>query len=150
MSMGQGMSNNVNELEKLLKTLTPKQLDFVRERMWAGSDAEAARAIDVAAETVSRWKAAGAPIDAIVSLARVDTILVARERLRRLVDKAIDVLEAEMMGKGGLRHSAAQEVLNRAGLDAPRKIDVTTGGDKIDFGGIRDLLARRLDTLLDA
>jgi len=120
----------MSDLPALLKTLTAAQLDFVRVRLQVSSDAEAARTIGVAPGTVTRWKTEGAPIDAIVQLAKVDSVLLAREHLRRLATKAVQVLDAEMDDR---RHrlDAAKDVLDRVGIEAGRKVDVTSKGDKL-------------------
>ena len=110
----------VGELGSLLKTLTPRQLDFIRARLECESDAEAARTAGIHPKLVAKWKAAGAPLDAIVQLAKLDSVEVAIERLRRLVNPALDVFEDELRDKR-TRHAAAREILDRAGLVAETK-----------------------------
>lgn len=72
----------VGELGSLLKTLTPRQLDFVRARLECESDAGAARTAGIHPKLVAKWKAAGAPLDAIIQLAKLDSVDVAVEQLR--------------------------------------------------------------------
>jgi len=139
-------SSSVN-LTALLKQLTAEQLDFVRERLATGTDAEAAAIVGVAPETVSRWKARGAPIDDVIRQAKMDSIELARESLRRLATRAVEVLSEEMGGKRKLE--AAKEVLNRVGLEPGSKLDVTTAGKELDFGGLREHLQRKLDAFID-
>lgn len=127
--MGQEKAPDVKDLATLLKTLTASQLAFVRERLVTTTDAEAARIVGVAPETASRWKAAGAPIDEIIWLARSDSVEVAREELRRLATKAVNVIEDEMDRKrGAKRLDAALAVLDRVGLVKAQSLDVTSGG----------------------
>ena len=141
------MNMNVNDLRMLLKGLTPIQLDFIRARLTLGSDAEAARLVKVSAGTIVRWKNEGVPLDEIILLAKMDSIELAREQLRRLASRAVQVLDDEMNGKHKL--DAAKEVLNRVGLEPGSKLDVTSGGEPLDFGRAHDLLARKLDAFID-
>jgi len=109
-----------NDLATLLKVLTPRQLDFIRERLDAESDAAAARRMGIRPTLVAQWKEKGAPLDAIIHLAKLDSVEVGIERLRRLVNPALDVLEDELIDKRS-RHQAAVQILDRAGLVAGSK-----------------------------
>ncbi len=112
----------------LLKQLTPRQLDFIRERLQAESDAEAARQVGIRPDLVAKWKAAGAPLDAILHLAKLDTVEVALERLRRLVNPSLDVLEDELADRR-MRHQAATQLLDRAGIVAVTKTVLSGDAD---------------------
>jgi len=57
----------------------------------------------------------------------MDTVQIGREKLRRLVPRAVDVLDDEMDGEKR-RLDAAKEVLDRAGLSGITRHDVTSGG----------------------
>jgi hypothetical protein len=114
---------NGNDLEALLKGLTPSQLLWVSKRIDAKTDTKACEDADIGMSTLGRWKADGVPIDEVVRLIREDSVLLGKERLRRLVPKAIDVLEDELDGRRKL--DAAKEVLDRAGVDAPKQVDVS-------------------------
>ncbi len=139
MAEREGTCTNTNDLASLLKTLTPNQLDFVRARLDCNSDAEAARVSGVAPGTVARWKAEGAPIDAVIQLAKMDSVILATEMLRRLGTKAVDVLEGEMSGRRKL--DAAKDVLDRLGVTAGNKIDITSGGQPLT--AIREVVVER-------
>ena len=129
MTASQENASEVNDLSMLLKGLTALQLGFVRERLVAKTDAEAARKIGIVPETASRWKAAGAPIDEIMHLARMDSVEVAQEELRRLATKAVTVVEEEMDKKRGVKRlDAALAVLDRVGIVKGQSVDVTSGG----------------------
>ena len=123
----------VNELGLLLKELTPEQLSFVQHRLLSTSDAEAARRAGIARNTMLNWKANGVPLDQIVQLSRLDGVEVAREKLRRLASRAVDVIEDEMEAKRGSprRLEAALQALNRLGLEAKTGVDVTSGGKSL-------------------
>ena len=116
------------QLTDILKTLSPLQLKFVEARMVYDSDREAARAIGTAPETVYKW-AAKERINQAIVLARIDSVNVAREKLRRLAGKAVDALEELLSCTDNKeKRQAAAEILDRIGLPAQKAIDVTSGG----------------------
>lgn len=125
----EGSGRNPNDLVALLKALTPLQLDFIRERLQAKSDAEAARTVGVAPQTVSEWKASGVPIERVLALAKMDSVEVARENLRRLASEAVEAIRQELQGRRKLE--AAREVLDRIGLEAGSKVDLMSGGQPL-------------------
>ena len=112
------------ELTIILKTLLPQQLDFVAARMWCATDADAARECGLSPDTVYGWPNKQEINDA-VKLAKMDGVMVAHERLRRLVPKAVGVLEDEMEPRKRRRLDAAKEVLSRGGVDVPRRVELT-------------------------
>jgi len=114
------------QLSDILRTLTPEQLKFVAARMYQRSDAAAARECDLPSSTVYGWD--NKPdVDRAVQLAQLDGVHVAQERLRRLMDKAVDVLEGEMNGKSrnAKRLEAAIEVLDRVMGKATQRNEIS-------------------------
>lgn len=110
-------------LADLLKTLSPTQLDFVQARMFASSDAEAARETNIAVSTVYGWPNL-ADVRECVKLSKLDGITVAQEKLRRLASRAVDVIADEMTAKRGSskRLEAAMTALDRLGVDVKQTI----------------------------
>jgi hypothetical protein len=115
------------ELGEILRTLSPEQLRFVAARMYERTDAAGARAAKLPPSTVYGWDNKAA-VDLAVQLAQLDGVNVACERLKRLLDKAVDVLDDEMDGKGrnAKRLDAAIEVLDRVMGKAVQRIDQHT------------------------
>jgi len=124
------MDGNTSELSGILKQLTADQLKFVAARLNARTDKDAAETIGIPSQTVYNWSNKSA-VDEAVKLAQLDTIEVARERLRRLLVTAIDVIEDEMKEDGKHRLDAAKEVFDRVGLAIVRALDITSGGKSI-------------------
>ena len=89
------------------------------------TDREAADAAGISKQTAYGWPNK-ADVNLAVKLAKVDGIEVGREKLRRLVIKAVDVLDSEMDERKKRRLDAAQVVLDRTGLHAVAGIQVTT------------------------
>lgn len=131
------MDDNERQLRDVLQTLTTEQLRFVQIRMYERSDAAAARAMGMSENTVYAWDNKE-DVRRAVQLARMDGLNVARERLKRLMDKALDVLDKEMDTRTR-RLDAATEVLNRVGLTQPHKVALTdpTGAHEYS-GGLAD------------
>jgi len=118
------MAEENETLQEILKILTVEQLKFVHARMWKTSDKEAAEAIGIDPTTVYGWPNKK-EVNKAVKLAQMDSITIGRERLRRLISAAVNVLEDEMKtGSGSHRHSAAIEVLDRAGLVATKRQEI--------------------------
>ena len=106
-----------NELEDVLRSLTELQLRFVALRINHQTDADAARELGMNPISVSNWKTAGAPIDQAIALIRMDGVVAGRERLRRLVTRAVDVLASQMSHRDPrIAQAAAVQVLDRAGV----------------------------------
>jgi len=105
--------------------LAPEQLKFVAARIYTRSDAAAAREANLPSSTVYGWDNK-ADVDRAVQLAQLDGVNIAVERLRRLIDKAVDVLEDEMGGKrNSKRLEAAIEVLDRVMGKALQRQEIT-------------------------
>lgn len=128
------MGDSERQLHDILQTLTEDQLRFVAERLSCRTDLEAAERCGLSKHTVYGWDNKQAINDAVM-LARLDCLNVARERLRRMAGKALDVLGEEMDGKGrnAKKLEAALAVLDRAGLVVVSKIEQRTesSGDLI-------------------
>jgi len=117
------------QLSEILRTLSPEQLRFVAARMYERSDRAAALECHLPPSTVYGWENLDEVREA-VQLAQLDGVHVAQERMRRLMDKAVDVLADEMDGKSrnAKRLEAAVEVLDRVMGKAVQRNEVT-GGD---------------------
>jgi len=127
---------NLNEFDDILRMLTGAQLEFVTYRMHLPTDKAAAEKIGLAPDTVYGWPNKDA-VNRAVRLAKLDGVQVGRERLRRLIGKAIDVLEDELDASGigdNNRLKAALEVLDRTGLEGKAGIDVTSEGKRLGGG----------------
>ena len=126
-----------NELVELLKTFSAEQLDFVAQRILHKKDNEAAEAAGLDINTVYHW-ANKQDVNRAVILAKLDTVQVAREKLRRLTPKAVDVLDDEMEKGRKRRLDAARDVLDRTGIESTKNVDITSGGDTLTFVVKRD------------
>lgn len=114
---------NANDLEQLLKTLSTDQLRFVVARQQCSSDAETARKIGIAKQTVCVW---GESVQRAVKLMAMDGVLVARERMRRALADAITVkLEGLNSRNDNVKQSAATELIDRVLGKATQKQEVT-------------------------
>ncbi len=115
------------QLSDILRTLSPEQLRFVAARMYERSDRAAALECGLPPSTVYGWENLD-EVRAAVQLAQLDGVHVAQERLRRLMDKAVDVLADEMDGKSrnAKRLEAAIEVLDRVMGKAVQKVNQHT------------------------
>jgi hypothetical protein len=119
-------ATNGNDLATLLKGLTASQLTWVSARIHADSDVAACETAGIGQSTLRRWREAGVPVNDVVLLIKQDSVLLGREKLRRLVSKAVDVLEKELEGKRKME--AACEVLDRVGIVAPVEVGGRDGG----------------------
>lgn len=128
-------------LGDIIRSLSAQQLDFVAARMWTNTDAEAAIHCRISPNTAYNWDNKQ-DVNEAVRLAKMDGVLLAHEKLRRLVYRAIGVLEEEMAPRKRRRLDAAKEVLNRGGVDSPRRVELTgrDGGpiETRDASGITD------------
>lgn len=143
-------ATNDQQLTNVLRTLSPEQLKFVERRMYERSDADAARALGIPTSTVYSWDNK-ADVNEAVKLASMDGVHVAKERLHRLLGKAIDGLEIELGNKRN-RMPAIQEVFDRT-LGKPVQRNELSGpdGDAIDLKldakqHLAQLLARQAET----
>lgn len=126
----------MSELDIILNELTTIQLKYLGARLSTTSDKEAAIQIGLSPQGVYQWHNKDR-VNEAVRLARLETVNVARKRLARMVNDAIDVIEDEMKGGRGTsnRLQAAREVLDRTGVTRITGLDITTGGREI---GITD------------
>jgi len=123
-------------LPEILQTLTTAQLKFVARRVYLRTDKEAAEAVGIAPPTVYGWPNKD-DVNEAVRLAQMNSVDVGRERLQRLVEQAIDVIEDEMTDDGLRsrdRLKAALEVLDRTGLEAGSRVDVVSEGQRLGVG----------------
>ena len=119
------MSKEVTSLQEILRTLTAEQLRYVSERVNCKYDYEAAGAIGVSRETVSRW-ANKADVDEAVKLMVLDGVEVAREILRRSTSKAAQEIAEQLEHRSvNVRYKAAKDILDRNIGSAPAKHEVT-------------------------
>ena len=124
----------MGEFAEALKTLTPQQLDFVAARLNAKNDKEAAESIGVSPDVVYSWHNKE-QVNLAVKFGKVDGVLLAREKLRRLVYVAARVLEEEMEDGRKRRLEAAKEVLDRTGIEKLKKIALTDPTGQEEFKG---------------
>lgn len=110
-----------NELQELLRTLSENQLRFVSARMNTGTDKEAAQRCDLNPDSIYNWPNK-ADVNRCVQLARLDGINVAREELRRGASEAVQALIGELKGKRAI--DAAVAILDRVGLEAGQNVNV--------------------------
>ena len=127
----------MSEFAEALKTLTPQQLDFVAARLNAKSDKEAAESVGVSPDVAYSWRNKE-QVNLAVKLGKVDGVLLAREKLRRLVYAAACVLEDEMGDDKKRRLEAAREVLDRTGIEKLKKIALTDPTGQEEFKGFTD------------
>ena len=138
----------MNGFVEVLKALTPQQLDFVAARLSAKNDKEAAESTGISPDVVYNWRNKE-QVNLAVKLGKVDGVLLGREKLRRIVIKAVQVLEEEMEPGKKQRLAAAREVLDRAGISKLRKVALTdpTGEESYDPVGAdarKEVLGRLL------
>jgi len=124
----------MSEFTDVLKTLTPQQLDFVAARLNAKSDKEAAESVGVSPDVAYNWRNKE-QVNLAVELGKVDGVLLAREKLRRLVYMAARVLEEEMGDGRKRRLEAAKEVLDRTGIEKLKKVALTDPTGEKEFKG---------------
>lgn len=104
-------SDDISELDELLKVLTTDQIRYVIARQETSTDKEAARKIGVSNSTVSVW---GEPVKRAVQLMAIDGVHVAREILRRNLPKAMAVKAAGLESDNEkVRQDAATEIIDR-------------------------------------
>jgi len=127
----QESSTRINRLQALVKNFTVDQLRYLAVRPFVRFNKEAAEAIGIAEETVSRWENK-AEVDEAVQLMVADGIILAAEILRRYVPQAAHELVTELGNiEVSMRHKAAKEVLDRSGLSARQQMDITSGGEPL-------------------
>lgn len=119
------MSTEVTRLEELLKTFTPIQLAYIEARLDFKYDYEAAEEIGIARETASRWPNKD-DVDQAVKLAKVDGVILAREKYRRATPRAAQEIIKQLDNRNvAVRYKAAKDILDRNIGNAPAKHEVT-------------------------
>jgi Helix-turn-helix of insertion element transposase len=140
------------------RQLTVKQENAIDMLVAGANDREVAEAVGVNRVTVSRWRLYNPQFQAELNRQRQAIWSTAVDRLRALLPRAVDALEAELDG-GRHRVRAAVSILQLAGLDrsGPKKtaldtymIGATDANEIVDA----EIRARRqyrdpLDSLLD-
>jgi hypothetical protein len=109
------------------QTLTVKQQNAIDMLVTGGTDAETADAVGVNRVTVTRWRLYDPEFEAELNRRRAAVSGTAVDRLRALLPRALDALEAELDG-GRYRVRAAVSVLLLAGFDrsGPKKSALDT------------------------
>ena len=111
------------QLEAVLGRLTSDQIRFVVARQEFSTDKDAAEAIEIKPNTVSKWKA-DYPIDDAVRLMAMDGIIVAKELRRRNLAKAMAVKVAGLdSGKEQTRQNVATEIIEWEMGRATQKVE---------------------------
>ena len=137
------------ELEQLLKTFTPEQLEFVAMRLLCRTDKEASERLKMSYDTILHWTNKK-DVNHAVSLAKIDSVVLEREKLRRLTPKAVGVLDDEMGAGKKDRIVAAKEVLDRTGIVVGKRVEHTgSGGGPIGIVNVdlSSLTGAELDAL---
>lgn len=102
------------ECDDLLR-LTPRQETAVELLLAGKSDAATAETLGIHRTTIARWRAAHPAFQAELARRRAELYGAAAERLRAMVPKALDVLQAGLDGDDRL--PTAHAILKMAGLD---------------------------------
>jgi hypothetical protein len=111
-------------LAEAVKGFTADQLRFITVRPFMRSDTEAAKAIGKARTTVAHWKNK-AEVDRAIRLMAMDGAIVAAEILRRhLPGAALELADELDSNKVEVRHKAATQILDRAGVPTETKLSV--------------------------
>jgi hypothetical protein len=102
--------------------------------MYTKTDKEAAQELGIAEDTVYGWPNKQ-DVNEAVKLAKLDGVNVAREKLKRLASKAVDIVGASMGDKEKPGLSAALAVLDRIGMPEVRRQEIGgSGGGPILVG----------------
>jgi hypothetical protein len=108
-------------IDELLEQCSPEQVKWVLRRLTSKTDAEAAKAIGISPETVSRWKQT-APLDEAVSLLLKDSVAGAQRILQQALQDAAQVTVDALHDKGARNGlPAAKEIMDRAGMPTVQK-----------------------------
>lgn len=127
MSLERTLDENDQDLADVLATLSESQLRYVQARVTLPTDADAARAIGLTPGTVYNWPNKDI-VNHAVELAQLDGVRIAQERLKRLLQDAVDAIADEVRGarRGAKRLDAAREVLDRVMGRPTQKVDQHT------------------------
>lgn len=116
-----------SELKSILRTLSAEQIRFVAARMYANSDAEAARNAGVSPASIYRWPNRSI-VEEAIRLASGNVIPLAVEALQRHVMPAVETLGAAVVDTEAHwrdRIVAASSVLDRTGIPKTKEIHGT-------------------------
>jgi len=103
--------------DKSGQRLTAKQHKAIELLLSGSNDRQVAQSIKVARQTVTEWRNHNPEFMAEINLRRQEIWVGQAERLRGLLDKAVDVLEENLAAnEGRLQQSAAMYLLKCAGL----------------------------------
>jgi hypothetical protein len=126
------------ELTTLLKSFSAEQLDFLAARMFTKTDKAAAADCELSYDTVCHWTNKK-DVNRAVKLAKMDSVQLAFEKLRRLAPVAVDVLDDEMSKGRKRRLDAARDVLDRSGLVQPKRHELTgSDGGPVEYRNVSD------------
>jgi hypothetical protein len=123
----QSQSSKVN-IESILEHATSIQVDWILARIVMDSDAKAAKAAKVRAETVCRWPNKS-DLDKAVHYYKKNRIPAVHAMLQNAAVDAAVVMIGELSGKQKLK--AAAEILDRSGHGKHSGVDLTSGGQPL-------------------
>lgn len=117
------------QLEAVLLQLTTDQIRFIVARQDVATDKAAAEEIGVSADTISRWKREGVPIDDAVRLMALDGMVTALHIRKRHLAQAMAVKVAGLKSDDErLRQGVATEVIEWELGKATQKQEHTGAG----------------------
>jgi hypothetical protein len=129
------MVNGINDCQSLStepQVLTWQQLQFLARRLLNTTDADAAREIGVAPETVCRWKTDNQSFKAKYEELGRDGVELAKTMIRSLMGDAVAVLGESMHSlKASDKIDAAYKVLTLGGMATSQNISVTAAPDQV-------------------
>lgn len=76
-------------LRELLRHLSPEQVRFLAVRLYASSDADAARQMGISEQAPWQWRHRGAPIDEALDLLKYDGVIMASKMFHDALLKAV-------------------------------------------------------------
>jgi hypothetical protein len=124
-AIGQERTEN-SQLADILRTLSPEQLDYVRERINHKTDSETARVLKMRRQTISEW---GEEVQTAVNLIKQDGIILAKERMRRAINDAVDVKLKGLESRNEyIRQSTSSEIIERNLGKAAQPLTGADGG----------------------
>ncbi len=103
--------------DKTRQELSVEQLNAIDVLVTGKTDAETAAAVGMSRQTVNGWRNHHPDFIAALNARRLETWGVSCDRLRALLPKALDALDAAVTGGGPDGWKAAVKVVELAGLD---------------------------------
>lgn len=117
----------------LLDQLSVDQIRYVVARQLHSTDREAAESVDIPANTISKWKAKGFPIDETVTAMALDGLIVAAHVRRKNLARAMLVKVAGLESEDEkIRQAVATELIDWEMGRATQKTEIT-GADGQDL-----------------